>query len=176
MRHLPNLLTAARLVAGFFAFRAILSLEFVAALVLAVAAGITDALDGYLARRYGWISRLGAWMDPVADKILLSGAFLCLGSVRAVPVCVVYVVLGRDVWILAGAALAFVVTGRRDFPPSRLGKASTAVQIVNVAAVLAANAAPIPGLALAAAWLYYATATMAVLSAAHYTWRMIRPG
>ena len=85
------------------------------------------------------------------------------------------VVLGRDVWILAGAALAFVVTRRRDFPPSRLGKASTAVQIVNVAAVLAANAAPIPALAVAARWLYYGTAIMAVLSGAHYTWRMIRP-
>jgi cardiolipin synthase len=84
--------------------------------------------------------------------------------------------LGRDVWILAGAALAFVVMGRRDFPPSGLGKASTAVQIVTVAAVLVANAAPIPALAVAASWLYYATGIMAVLSGGHYTWRMIRPG
>lgn len=174
MRHLPNLLTAARLVAGFFAFREILAMQFVPALILAVAAGITDVLDGYLARRFGWTSRLGAWSDPVADKILLSGAFLCLGAVGAVPAWVVYVVLGRDVWILAGAALAFMLAGRRDFPPSWLGKASTAVQIATVAAVLAANAASAPVLAVAVGWLYYATAGMAVLSACHYTWRMIR--
>jgi cardiolipin synthase len=172
LRHLPNLLTASRLVAGFFAFRAILSLEFTAALALAVAAGVTDALDGYLARRFGWTSRLGAWIDPIADKILLSGAFLCLGAVGAAPAWVVYVVLGRDVWILVGATMVFALTKRRDFPPSLLGKASTAVQIVNVAAVLASKA--VPALALAANWLYYATAVMAVLSAAYYTGRVIR--
>ena len=158
--------------AGFFAFRAILSLEFTLALGLAVAAGVTDALDGYLARRFGWTSRLGAWIDPIADKILLSGAFLCLGAVGAAPAWVVYVVLGRDVWILVGAAMVFALTKRRDFPPSLLGKVSTVVQIVNVAAVLASKA--VPALALAANWLYYATAVMAVLSAAHYTTRMIR--
>jgi len=100
-----------------------------AALALTLVAGLTDGVDGFLARRYGWTSRLGAWLDPLADKALLVTLFLTLGRVGAVPWWLVVLVLARDVIILLMVGAAFAWTAIRDFPPSIWGKLSTLVQV-----------------------------------------------
>ena len=92
--------------------------------------GVTDVVDGFLARRYQASSRLGAYLDPIADKVLLSGTFLVLALTGAMETWLAVVVLGRDVLILAAAGVLYLATGRRNFPPSPWGKLSTFVQIL----------------------------------------------
>lgn len=148
-------------VAGF-----ILRAQFREALLLFVATAATDALDGWLARRFGWITRFGAVADPIADKLLLTVIYVCLGAQGAMPAWLVGLVVGRDALILlmAGAALAF--TRLRDFPPSRWGKVSTFLQIVAAIAVMAQRSGWIGsepvGPAIAAA------AAVTVVSGFHY--------
>ena len=106
--------------------------RFQPALVWFAIAAATDALDGYLARRFKAHSRAGALLDPVADKILLSGSFLVLGWKSVIPFSLMLFVLGRDLMILGFALVALARKTRRDFPPSVWGKASTAAQIAYV--------------------------------------------
>lgn len=108
-----------------------------AALLLFAAAAWTDWLDGFFARRLKVQSRLGAVLDPLADKILLSGTYLTLALSGGMPAWVAWIVLGRDVLILAAAGVLLAFTGkRREFPPSKWGKISTGFQIGFVLAVL----------------------------------------
>ena len=129
------------------------------ALLWFAAAAVTDALDGFLARRLNSNSRLGAYLDPVADKILLSGSFVVLALTGASPWWLAAIVLGRDVLLLAGAAMAL----HRDLSPSMWGKWSTVAQILYVLAVVAR----LPATALA-----WAIAGLAVISGAHYAMRL----
>ncbi len=101
-----------------------------------MAAGLTDALDGTLARVLKQRSMLGHYLDPVADKLLLSTLFLVLLYKGLMPINVTVLVFGRDVGILLVAALLYAAVGRREFRPSIFGKANTLAQIVAVAAVL----------------------------------------
>ncbi len=128
-RHLPNLLTAARLLLVPLIALAVLRDSFRAALAFTFLAGVTDGFDGFLARRYSWTSRLGAWLDPLADKALLVTLFVTLGMIGAFPWWLVALVLARDAVILLMAGIAFAFTAIRDFPPSIWGKLSTIVQV-----------------------------------------------
>jgi len=132
MSQLPNLLTAARLLVSPYIFYLLWANRFRAALVLFAIAGITDVLDGFIARRYKAGSRLGALLDPVADKVLLDGAFLILGLNSIIPFSLTIFVLGRDLMILVFALVTLARKTRRDFPPSVWGKASTDAQIAYV--------------------------------------------
>jgi len=132
MSQLPNLLTAARLLVSPYIFYLLWANRFRAALVLFAIAGITDVLDGFIARRYKAGSRLGALLDPVADKVLLDGAFLILGLNSIIPFSLTIFVLGRDLMILVFALVTLARKTRRDFPPSVWGKASTGAQIAYV--------------------------------------------
>jgi cardiolipin synthase len=125
-----------------FLVAAILQGEFLLGFVLFVAAGVSDAMDGLLARALKQRSMLGEYLDPVADKLLLSTLFLVLTHMksssgeRLIPVTVTVMVFGRDMGILIVAAILYAAVGRREFHPSVLGKANTLVQIAAVAAVL----------------------------------------
>jgi cardiolipin synthase len=110
--------------------------DYSGALVWLVIAGISDGLDGFLARRLRVSSRTGAYLDPIADKCLLSGVYFALGYNRVIPWWLTAVVLGRDVLMLIFIAAAFLFTSVRDFPPTVWGKLSTAIQIVTAIAVL----------------------------------------
>ena len=132
LRHLPNLLTGLRL-----ALAPVLPLllwlgQPMAALWLALGAGLTDALDGLLAKRFGWQSRLGSLLDPVADKTLLGCAFLGLWLAGALPTWLVALVVARDLVILGGAMVWWRVAGPYDGEPSWLGKLTTVAQIALV--------------------------------------------
>lgn len=136
IRQLPNLITLGRLCVVPVVLFFIWNREYAWALALCAVAGISDGLDGFLARRLDARTRLGAYLDPVADKLLLSGIYLTLGLSGVIPWWLVATVFGRDVLMLVFLGLALVVTKVRDFPPTIWGKLSTAVQIVTALVVL----------------------------------------
>jgi cardiolipin synthase (CMP-forming) len=165
--NLPNLFTLARLVLAPFVAADILHDHYGQAMVLFFVAGISDALDGFLARRLGESTRVGAYFDPLADKILLSAIYISLGVARAIPWWMVAVVFGRDLLILAMAAYGLLFTSVRKFPPSVWGKISTFFQIVAALVVLGArDGIPAP-VTLALTLMVAGT----VVSGLHYAWR-----
>ena len=132
-----NLLTLLRIVLVPFVILAILEDRHSLALALFAGAALTDILDGAVARRFRLATPAGAWLDPVADKCLLSGAFLALAAAGMMPWWLVGIVFGRDFYILAGAASVMLLTSVRKFPPSIWGKVSTFVQILTVVVSMA---------------------------------------
>ncbi|MBC8166205.1 MAG: CDP-alcohol phosphatidyltransferase family protein [Bryobacteraceae bacterium] len=137
MALLPTLLTLLRVFLTPFIFRDVVDGHCHAALPLSILAGFTDLADGFLARRLGSESRLGAWMDPIADKILLTCLYVSFGIANLIPDWLVWLVVGRDAAILAMVAVAMVATKVREFPPSPAGKLSTVIQIAASLVVLA---------------------------------------
>ncbi len=135
-RTAPNLLTLLRICLAPFLVAAILENRFALSFGLFLAAGLTDALDGLLARLLKQRTMLGQYLDPVADKLLLSTLFLVLMHQGLIPLRVTVLVFGRDVGILVVAAILYAAAGRREFRPSLLGKANTMAQVGAVAAVL----------------------------------------
>jgi cardiolipin synthase len=166
---LPNLFTLARLLLTPFVVLAILNASYGRGLVLFFLAGISDVVDGFLARRLGESTPAGAYFDPVADKILLSAIYIALGIVHAIPWWMVGLVFGRDILILAMAAYGLLFTSVRKFPPSVWGKISTFLQIAAALVVMGArDGIPAPvGLAL---WLMVAGT---IWSGVHYLWQGI---
>jgi len=166
--NLANFLTVARLLAAGPAIWAILDRRFTLALVILFLAGVSDALDGPLARRRGQVTRFGARLDPVADKILLSGSYLALWAADVLPGWLVAIVFGRDALILAGVACLMAFTPRRDFAPSLWGKVSTVVQVVAAVVFLTSAACPWDPLGRLAAASIWAVAAATVWSGIHY--------
>jgi len=151
--------------------------QFILALTIFVLAGVTDGLDGLLARRFNQKSQLGTILDPIADKLMLVTAFVVL-SMRSVfpqplpshlpvPFWVTVAVISRDVFILVGAAAINVVTGFRRFRPSLLGKVNTTVQIVAIGVIMFAASVPY-GTGWYLPTLYVTVFAFSVLSGAHY--------
>jgi cardiolipin synthase (CMP-forming) len=172
VKYLPNLLTAARLALTPYLFWLMMRHEYRTIIPWFIVIGVTDVVDGFLARRFQASSRLGAYLDPIADKVLLSGTFLVLALTGAMETWLAVVVLGRDVVILAAAGVLYLSTGRRNFPPSPWGKLSTFVQIV----FLCFQIGYLSGIAVAPAVtaLKWLTVTLVVVSLGDYAWRMRR--
>jgi cardiolipin synthase (CMP-forming) len=132
----PNQLTFLRL--GFLPFF-IISIHYghySIALSILIVAGLTDGLDGLLARKLNQRTALGAYLDPIADKLLLSSSFVVLALGKKISWGLATIVLSRDVLLLTSAAVILVVSGYRPFPPSIYGKITTAAQIVLVFTVV----------------------------------------
>ncbi len=110
------------------------------ALALFVLAAVTDGVDGLVARRLNQQTAIGAYLDPIADKLLLSSSFFLLALIHSVPWWVTILVLSRDVIILATTITVALFTQHRRFPPSALGKINTAIQVATVFAVVLRNA------------------------------------
>ena len=106
------------------------------ALVVAAVAGLTDAFDGLLAKHFGWQSWLGGILDPIADKLMLVACFVCLGLVGAHPEWLTWLVVGRDVVIVAGAVAYHNLIGRISAQPTLFSKFTTCIQITYVLAQL----------------------------------------
>jgi cardiolipin synthase (CMP-forming) len=136
LRHLPNSLSALRLIAAPFAAYLILRGFDTAALLVFALAGLSDALDGWLAKTFSLTSRFGAWLDPAADKLLMLLCFVTLAHVSAVSWFVVTVVIGRDLLIVLGIFVAKLVKAPLEVKPLIVGKISTLVQILYVSFVL----------------------------------------
>lgn len=173
-RTAPNLLTFVRICIAPFLVVAILQGEYTLGFALFVAAGLTDALDGALARILKQRSTLGQYLDPVADKLLLSTLFLVLMYKRLIPPAVTVLVFGRDVGILLVSAILYAAAGRREFSPSVFGKANTIAQIVAVAAVLLHQLTPVAWVAFLRIAALDATIFLTVASGLHYAWSASR--
>ncbi|MGH8091127.1 MAG: CDP-alcohol phosphatidyltransferase family protein [Rudaea sp.] len=135
-RHLPNALTVLRMVLVVPLAWMIRETRYDEAVVVAAIAGLTDALDGFLAKHLGWQSWLGGVLDPIADKLMLVVCFVTLGLVGAHPDWLTGLVVGRDVVIVAGAVAWHNLIGRIHAQPTRLSKLTTVVQIIYVLAQL----------------------------------------
>ena len=173
----PNLLTVFRMVLIPVFVSLLFYQRFILALAVFVSAGVTDGLDGLLARRFNQKSQLGTILDPIADKLMLVTAFVVL-SMRSVftqplpshlpvPFWVTVAVISRDVFILVGAAAINVVTGFRGFRPSMLGKINTTVQIVAIGMIIFAASVPY-GTGYYLPTIYTTVFALAVLSGTHY--------
>lgn len=171
LRALPNQLTLLRLSVIPFLVLAILDSHYHRAFVLMVIAGVSDGLDGALARIFRQRTELGSYLDPMADKLLLSTLFLVLMHVGLVSTRITVLVFSRDLGIVIVAALLYVTTGTRDFRPSLLGKANTLAQILAVSSVVLAQTHP----AHWVLWIRHAslqsTLWFTILSGFHYLWR-----
>ncbi len=169
-RTAPNLLTLLRICLAPFLVAAILNGHYALGFGLFAAAGLTDALDGLLARLLRQRSVLGQYLDPVADKLLLSTLFLVLLHKGLMPTTVTVLVFGRDVGILVVAAILYAAAGRREFSPSLLGKGNTLAQVSAVAAVILHQLTEARWVAIFEQWAIWATMALTVASGLHYAW------
>ncbi|MCP1197952.1 CDP-alcohol phosphatidyltransferase family protein [Notoacmeibacter sp. MSK16QG-6] len=164
---IPNLITLFRLILVPLVIWSLMAGHWGMALAGFIIAGMSDAVDGALARLWHQQSAVGAYLDPIADKLLLSSTFIVLGIVGALPVWLVVIVVFRDIGILGGVVLAREMEAPITIRPIFLSKLNTAVQIVLAAAVLAQGAGVIamPG---ALTVLMLLCAFLTVSSAAAY--------
>jgi cardiolipin synthase len=173
-RAAPNLLTLMRLFIIPFLVIEILDGHYRISFALFMLAGISDALDGLLARWLSQRTTLGQYLDPIADKLLLSTLFVVLTHVGMIPQYVTVLVFSRDVGILLISTLLYVTNALRDFRPSLFGKLNTLVQIVALVVILCQKIFVSQQLVRFSDLLVRAIAVLAPLSAAQYAWIVIR--
>lgn len=169
--NLPNLISLGRLLSVPIAVYLILQAQYRAAFWLFVVAGLSDAIDGFIAKKWGLTSTLGAYLDPVADKALLVAVYLALGSAGQVPTWIVILVVSRDIIIVGGVVLSHITVQPLRMRPLMISKVNTAAQIALVAAILAELGLGVP-LGPEAHLLFYVVAATTILSGGAYlfTW------
>ncbi|MTW21144.1 CDP-alcohol phosphatidyltransferase family protein [Allochromatium palmeri] len=166
---IPNIISVMRLITVIPVVYLLVVDEFGWALLLFVAAGLSDGLDGFLAKHYGWQSRLGGLLDPLADKTLLVCCFLVLGTHGLIPLWLALAVIFRDMIIVSGALLYNYRVAEVEAAPIFMSKVNTAMQIVLVVAViLDAGLMALPE-ALIETLIWVCLATV-VVSGAQYVW------
>jgi cardiolipin synthase (CMP-forming) len=170
----PNQITFLRL--GFLPlFLILMSYEkYKWALLVLVIAGFSDGIDGLIARKFNQRSSLGAYLDPIADKLLLSSSFVVLAFEKQLAWWLTILVLSRDLLILIVAAVIILASGYRPFPPSIYGKFTTFFQIILVFMVVLAAAYPEFHLALVNRVLIYVVTALCVFSGLHYSFTIAR--
>jgi cardiolipin synthase len=170
----PNQITLLRL--GFLPFFLILiSYEnYKWALLLLVVAGLSDGIDGLLARSLNQRSTLGAYLDPIADKLLLSSSFIILAFKKKIAWWLTIIVFSRDILILVVAVVILLISGYRPFPPSIFGKMTTAFQIILVFTVVFSAAFPHIHLGESIHLLVYCVTFFSIFSAFHYSFGTAR--
>jgi len=136
LRHIPNAITITRLVLVLPIAVFIAEEKFLMALILFTVSGLSDGLDGFLARRYGWVSAFGRLIDPLADKLMMMTTTIVLGLLGHFPMMLVLLIVAKDVAILGGVFSYTSLAGFPKIQPNLLGKVTTATQIVLLVAVL----------------------------------------
>lgn len=166
---LPNIISLMRLLAVMPVLYLLLEREFGWALFLFAAAGFSDGLDGFLAKHYGWQSRLGGILDPLADKVLLVASFLVLGALMLIPVWLVSAVVFRDLLIVGGAVLYNYRVEEVEAAPTLMSKLNTALQILLIVLVIMdSGPMPLPGWVIRTLiWICLATV---IVSGSQYVW------
>jgi len=160
----PNCVTLARMALTPFIGLALARSDYGQAFPLIFVAGVSDAVDGWLARRFGWGSAFGERLDPIADKLMVAVAYLGLGAGGGLPVWLVVLVLGRDLAILLTAGALMALSRARRFPPSGWGKVSTIGQMTLGGVAVLAGAAPEWGFRGTVAPLTWVVAGLTVVS------------
>jgi len=133
---LPNFITIARLIGVPLIVWLMIADRYLAATVLFILAGLSDAADGFIAKRFAATSELGAYLDPVADKALLVSVFVTLGLKGALPAWLIVLVVSRDLFIIGGMLLAYVLSNPMAVHPLWVSKVNTVAQIVLIGLVL----------------------------------------
>jgi cardiolipin synthase len=172
-RSLPNLITIGRLVLVPAVIVMIASQQWTAAFGGFLVAGISDGVDGWLAKRFNLRTELGAYLDPLADKALLISIYVALAWVRVAPVSLAVLVVFRDVMIIGAVIVSWGLRNPVEIRPLFISKANTAVQIVFAAGVLAAESLSLP----LGAWFgasVYVVAALTLASAAAYLSQWLR--
>ena len=164
----PNQLTLLRMIFLPFIVINLVKHDFKWALALFVLAGFSDGLDGLLARTLHQQTLLGQYLDPVADKLLMSTMFLVLSIERMIPWKYTVVVFSRDISILMLSGVLFMIAGLRDFRPSIFGKANTFAQVAAIFFVLLLLVKPVGWVWIAQTTFLRATFIFTILSAVHY--------
>ena len=170
LRMAPNLLTLLRILLAPCLVMAVLDRRFALGFALFLVAACTDAMDGLLARWLRQRTMLGQYLDPVADKLLLSSLFLVLTQMGILDPRVTVIVFGRDIGMLLTAAILYRTTNLRDFRPSLLGKANSFSQVVTIGVVLLNLIYQQPWVADAREAMIDATVFLTVASGFHYAW------
>jgi cardiolipin synthase (CMP-forming) len=132
LRYLPNIITCIRFILIGPILCALLKKYYPLAFYLFLIAGISDGLDGFLARFFGWTTHLGALLDPLADKLLLMGSFIVLAYLKQIPLWLTLLIIGRDIWIMGGALIYRCWVGPLDYKPVWISKLNTFFQLILV--------------------------------------------
>ena len=164
----PNQLTLLRMIFLPFIVINVVKHDFKWALALFVLAGLSDGLDGLLARTLHQQTVLGQYLDPIADKLLMSTMFLVLSIERMIPWKYTVVVFSRDISILLISGVLFMIAGLRDFRPSIFGKANTFAQVAAIFFVLLLLIEPVRWVEIACTTFLRATFFFTIISAVHY--------
>ena len=136
MRHIPNIISVIRILLVLPIAIALFQGRLALAVALFALAAVSDAADGYLAKRFGWQSELGAILDPIADKLLLATIFITLGLLKLVPLWLMVAAVARDVIIVAGAVAYRLVIGPLTARPSLISKINTVWQALFILTVV----------------------------------------
>ena len=164
----PNQLTMLRMLVLPFILISMIYGRHDMALWLFLGAAVTDGIDGVVARRFNQRTQVGEFLDPIADKLLLSSCFIVQALIGAIPLWITILVISRDVIIVATVLVVVLTTEVRRFPPSFLGKLNTAVQIATVFTVLVHNYLQMFWTRQLTEWLVIATAGTVLLSSVSY--------
>ncbi len=164
----PNQLTLLRMMFVPFIVIKLVEGHYSSALILFVLAGMSDGLDGLLARTLKQQTVLGQYLDPIADKLLLSTMFLVLSILHKIPWKFTVLVFSRDISILFASAVLYTIAGLRDFRPSIFGKANTFAQVAAVFFVLLFEISKSRWVAIARLSFLRATFAFTIISAMHY--------
>jgi cardiolipin synthase (CMP-forming) len=170
LRMAPNLLTLSRIFLVPVLVLSVMERRFELSFALFALAALTDAMDGLLARWLSQSSMLGQYLDPVADKLMLSSLFLVLTRMGILEPRVAVLVFGRDIGILLTAAILYETANVRDFHPSLLGKANSFSQALTIGVVLLSLFYPQPWVMTAREAMLDATIFLTVASGFHYGW------
>jgi cardiolipin synthase len=171
--NIPNTITLGRIVLVPLLVWLIIDHEMFAAFLVFMLAGLSDAADGYLAKRFGWHTELGAYLDPIADKALLVTIYVTLGLAGHLPVWLVIAVVSRDILIVGAVLLAWMMSRPIIVKPLLISKVNTCSQILLAGVILAELGL---GLGLGdLVWvLIWVTGTLTILSAGAYFWAWLR--
>jgi cardiolipin synthase len=169
---IPNLITAIRIVLAPVFVIYLINDQFLAALIVFLICAVSDGLDGILARVFDQKSKLGAYMDPLADKLLLVAAFVALSIIGILPPWLAVTVIARDMMILLGISVLFLNRLEVIIKPSLLSKLTTWAQFLTVLIVLSESY--LPTVTKLYLYLFYLTGLLTISSGLHYMYRGLK--
>lgn len=167
-RYVPNIISVVRILLVIPVVVLLARREFGLALTLFAVAGVSDAVDGYLARTYGWQTSLGGWLDPVADKTMMVSVYLMLAWIGLIPLWLFLAVVLRDVIIASGSLIYYYWVEKVEAEPSWISKLNTLVQIILVMIVVVDQIIALPAYIIDG--LIFSALATTMLSGIGYVW------
>lgn len=171
--NIPNLITLGRVILVPVVFWLLVTGQTKLAFFAFVAAGVSDGIDGFLAKRFGWVTELGTYLDPIADKLLIVSIFVALGVKGSLPSWLVIAVVSRDILIVIGVVLTWLLDHPAQVRPLAVSKANTASQLLLASTVLAAEGFDLQIEALKVV-LVWVTGALTIASLGAYTRAWLR--